>query len=173
MKIIKSFLVCFLFASVAQAQLDSTFTYIYNCDSCGTFKTVSFAPIDLETEVDITSQVLSDTSISTLAEFSSVSLRKALSPSGVKNPDKKTKMNIYPNPAKTNFFVNIESEKNCQVTIQISDLLGREIVVIEKKLHKKMNVIEMQTDKLISGNYIIRIFTNSEVFVRKLSVRKQ
>lgn len=171
MKKIVAFLFCLLFLTGARAQQDSTYSYIYDCDSCGTFETVSFEPIELETEVDIFSEVLPDTSTSTLAQFSSVTLRKASSQSSVLNLNK-TYMNIYPNPAKSNIFVNIESEINCSADIQICDLVGREILGFEINLHEKMNVFELPSAKLFSGNYIIRVFTSTNVLVKKFTIKK-
>lgn len=171
MKIITSFLFFLFFITIAHAQQDSTYSYVYLCDSCGTFETVSFEPIELETNVDISSELLPDTSTSTLVQFSTVSLRKASSPSKVLSANI-TALNIYPNPVKSNFFVNIESEKVGVVSIHICDLLGRKLLIFDKNLQANMNIFELSTDKLISGNYIIRIFSSTDVFVRKLVVKK-
>lgn len=84
----------FLFLCIAiQAQQDSTYTYIYNCDSCGTFETVSFEPIELETDVAVSAAILPDTSTSTLAQFSSVAPRKWFTASSLLK-QRKTVFNI-------------------------------------------------------------------------------
>lgn len=168
-------LFCLLFlttANFAHAQQDSTYNYIYNCDSCGTFETVSFELIELETNVDISAEVLPDTSINTLAQFSSVTLRKA-SPSltNIFNLNKNY-LNIYPNPAKTNYFLNMVSPQECMAEIQLCDLYGRQILYYKETLHEGMNVIEQSSDKLISGNYFVKVNFNNNIFVKKLLLVK-
>ncbi|MGR6087466.1 MAG: T9SS type A sorting domain-containing protein [Arcticibacter sp.] len=171
MKRFISFLFSFLTLTVVQAQQDSTYSYVYDCDSCGTFETISFEPIELETEVDISSEILPDTSTSTLAQFSSVSLRKASTSSGVLSSSK-THLNIYPIPVKSNFFINIESDRECIADIMLFDLFGRQAISYKQNLTKGMNVIEQSSSKLISGNYFVKASFNNNFYVKKLMIQK-
>ncbi|MBK8416437.1 MAG: T9SS type A sorting domain-containing protein [Bacteroidetes bacterium] len=117
----------------------------------------------METEVEISSAVLTDTSTNTLAQFSSITLRKALTPLNILRSHE-SYLNIYPNPVKSNYFLNIESDKDCLAGILISDIGGRKVLFFTQKLNKGMNVIEQSSSKLNSGSYFVRANFNNSIF---------
>lgn len=168
------FTLCFLLFGIIKvtiAQQDSTYSYVYICDSCGKFETISFEPIELETNVAISLELLPDTSTNTLAQFATSTLRKGVSASSIFKT-RQNNFNIYPNPANTNYYLYVEAENKCKVDILIYDLYGRKIVSYEKILQKEMNVLEMPVDGLISGNYIVRINFDSYSIMKKLLISK-
>ena len=103
-KLVLSF-IFLVFANTTNAQTDTTYNYIYECDGCGTFETIAATPIEMEISVVITSKVLPDSGKSTLAEFANSVARKSTKVADKKN---ETLLNVYPNPCRSNYFLNFQ-----------------------------------------------------------------
>ena len=153
------------FAKTTNAQTDTTFSYIYECDGCGTFETISANPVDMETSVIITTQVLPDSGKSTLAEFSNSVSRKAAKTTDKKN---ETLFNVYPNPCRGNYFLNFQSEESGTATVYLFNLLGTELWKKEFELKQGMNVIEEKAN-LHAGSYFVKAVFNGKSFTRKIA----
>lgn len=98
-------------------------------------------------------------------------LRKASYASGglISN---KSFLNVYPNPAKSKTYLNIETTRDGLAEIEFNDVPGRRLLYFEKYLHQGMNIIEQSLGDLPFGNIIIKVRFNDSIFVKKLLVLK-
>lgn len=175
MKKIETLIFCMLIMLCAfdlKAQNDSTYSYVYDCLDCGTFKTISTEPIEVVTSVSISSAVLPDVSTNTIAAFSSVTARKASpSKSNVINQHKNI-FNVYPNPVKKNYFLYFDNAVNGKANVQVIDLYGRILINTELELKQGTNVIERTVANLSNGSYFIKVGFDDNVFTEKILVEK-
>jgi hypothetical protein len=148
-------------------QLDSTYTYTFNCPGCGTYETVSFEPIDLQTQASVTDLILPDSANVSLAQFSSSMLRKPKP--FLKN---NIRFNIYPNPVKDIFYLNFEATYPDISIIKIIDIYGRTIDNMEVSLNEGENIIENKISGYSSGIYFINVNFNNNTFTRKINLIK-
>lgn len=61
---------------------------------------------------------------------------------------------VYPNPAKTSFFVDVPSN-DWDFTVSVIDLLGKEVYREALPMHQ--NVLEIQSGNFRSGMYVVKI----------------
>jgi hypothetical protein len=69
---------------------------------------------------------------------------------------------IYPNPSSQNIYICCWDKKINELKISITDLLGR--VLPNKHFSIKNNEVELSTQDLISGTYIINIQYENEIY---------
>ena len=78
-------------------------------------------------------------------------------------------INIFPNPAKELFYIQIEGV-NIYSRVEINDLQGRKV----KSINTLNNsIIKVTTTELNSGLYIIRLISDNEILTRKLVVEEK
>lgn len=70
---------------------------------------------------------------------------------------------VYPNPAKENIYVAINSTKAGKANIAITDLSGKTVKQIPVNLVDGDNNIQVNLNGLASGSYSIRLIMNDEV----------
>lgn len=90
----------------------------------------------------------------------------------VKNTSEDVKvMSVYPNPAKENseVFLNLTSAKNTVAVVTLSDISGKVIRTINTDLTSGKNSINISTDSLSKGLYLVNVvgegFTSSSKLV--------
>lgn len=76
---------------------------------------------------------------------------------------------LYPNPVIENLLIEINSGKNENAIISISDLQGRTVISRQVTLLQGLNQIPVNVNKLSSGNYNIRIQSETNSYSRKFS----
>ena len=76
----------------------------------------------------------------------------------------KTEIKVYPNPARDQFFV--EGENIERITIYSMNYQKME----EQVIQNRAKILELSTDKLIQGLYVIRIKSEGKIFYKKLIV---
>ncbi len=81
-----------------------------------------------------------------------------------------TRISVYPNPASSFIKVQINSNINDKVIIEISDLAGR--VVSKSNFTVDNGLAEVSTKSLISGSYFVKLTVNGETFIQKIQVIK-
>jgi PKD repeat protein len=69
-------------------------------------------------------------------------------------------LSIYPNPTHNKLNIDYSLSKEDEVTVYVSDMLGRQVSDIYQK-HTSSDKIEMNIDYLDSGNYMVIISTKS------------
>jgi len=68
--------------------------------------------------------------------------------------------NLYPNPAKDNFRVDYQLEKSSNITLQVLDIFGNELISIDKGFLRNGEYYEnIDVSNIISGSYFLRIST--------------
>ncbi len=67
---------------------------------------------------------------------------------------------LYPNPAFNYLNVEFKSDLNTNVKIRITDLIGREVVNVEKAASEGSNKLELNTTELKKGVYIFEMDNN-------------
>ena len=80
---------------------------------------------------------------------------------------------IYPNPASTSCDINLNTDENSLVSIEIIDLQGRVNTLITQPLFKGQNKIELPIHSLNAGNYFVVItdIKQQKKAVKKLVIR--
>jgi hypothetical protein len=69
-------------------------------------------------------------------------------------------VNLYPNPAFDYLNVEFESALSGIVKIQVTDLLGRQVINVEKAAEEGLNKLELNTSELKKGVYIFEMNNN-------------
>lgn len=77
---------------------------------------------------------------------------------GLDNENNFTSVNVYPSPATDNLLLEIASGISLNtVSIQLSDLTGREFNIISTSLHTGINKFSMKVNDLPSGIYLLSL----------------
>jgi len=88
------------------------------------------------------------------------------------NADAVNDVNIYPNPAASNFTVEVNSNQQTQSTISVYTMVGELITQQKVDLIDGINTIPFQSDSFTPGLYLICIQTGQGRVVRKLTISK-
>jgi peroxiredoxin len=93
-------------------------------------------------------------------------------PTGINDvPDNINSLSVYPNPATTQVTVSVDLKEQSDVTIDIVDIVGKQIAVISKDKNANGSISRtFNTDVLANGIYTIRINANGKTVNRKLNV---
>jgi endonuclease I len=75
---------------------------------------------------------------------------------------------VYPNPSNGNITLQIGLDKESETTVVIYDLTGRQVMSINTMLNTGLNNVQLSTDNLPAGNYILSAQTNSGRYTAKL-----
>jgi len=79
----------------------------------------------------------------------------------------------YPNPARSFTFINFKLEKDCQVSLKIYDILGKEVkTLLNGFLHKGAHSNKFDMQSLASGIYFYRLNAGGKLSVKKLVLIK-
>lgn len=88
----------------------------------------------------------------------------------VENDATSKKIAVYPNPAREDFTIEFDSEKEYKVSIRIFSLNGNEEKNIEVKSEKGANRIRTTTNGLVPGHYIVKVIRSGEVLTSKMII---
>lgn len=75
---------------------------------------------------------------------------------------------IYPNPSGGNVSLQIALEKASEAIVIIYDLTGRAVMSLNTELYAGLNNVQLSTDNLPAGNYVLSAQTNSGRYTAKL-----
>lgn len=83
-----------------------------------------------------------------------------------------TILKIYPNPVVEQLNINLKLEKETNISIKITDLLGNEIVTLanERLPHGEHTKTFNMPSKLNTGIYFLRIVAGGEPLIRRIPV---
>ena len=84
----------------------------------------------------------------------------------------KSNVSLYPNPAKNNLTITVQSDENQTSVINIVDLSGRNTLHLENEVNEGLNKIDVDLSKLARGIYFIQVNTNGEQTIEKLVIEK-
>ena len=88
----------------------------------------------------------------------------------VENDATSKKIAVYTNPAREDFTIEFDSEKEDKVSIRIFSLNGNEEKNIEVKSEKGANRIRTTTNGLVPGHYIVKVIRSGEVLTSKMII---
>ncbi len=82
-------------------------------------------------------------------------------------------INVYPNPATERFNVSFELRKSTGVSVGVYDLLGQQVIDLQRgMLNEGKHVMEITTDRMDSGIYIVIVNAGESRFTNKVRVVK-
>lgn len=82
-------------------------------------------------------------------------------------------LNVYPNPVKDIATLDIILNSNSIATIQVIDMLGKNIIDLgNKSIKAGQNSIELKTSNLNSGMYFVKVCTDKGTITKKITVSK-
>lgn len=83
-----------------------------------------------------------------------------------------TILKIYPNPVVEQLNINLRLEREANLSIKITDLLGNEIVTLvnEKAPHGEQTRTFNMPSKINAGIYFLRIVAGGEPIIKRISV---
>ncbi len=82
-------------------------------------------------------------------------------------------MDIYPNPANDNAYININLAENSNVSIEIYNAVGQLVKTIDStNLLSGENYISLETSALTAGMYIVKANIGNSVITKNLSIVK-
>ena len=92
---------------------------------------------------------------------------------GVELPSKVTLLQNYPNPFSRTATIEYELEQSGRVTLQVFDMLGREVMTLfDGLVPAARHAVEFDASKLAGGTYIYRLQTEDQVATRTMIVLK-
>ena len=86
------------------------------------------------------------------------------------NMNEENQIQMYPNPAKDVLYIQVEQSTGGQVTVQINDLSGKEILSLQQQAQAGSSSIPVQLSGLSSGIYLVQVQTESGMrYISKLT----
>lgn len=79
---------------------------------------------------------------------------------------------IYPNPSEGQAWIRIQSPKDDIVNIRISDISGKLLTSLERRIAKGENILDLPVRTLISGLYLVRIQGTETEWIGKCIIRR-
>ena len=83
------------------------------------------------------------------------------------------RISVYPNPFSEYIYINLELDSRSLVNIQLFDMLGNAVSLIENNIFEKRDHLFMYNrtkDQLPSGIYLLRLQVNSNAYFRKIVI---
>jgi len=81
------------------------------------------------------------------------------------------KLNIYPNPAKENLFVEVETVGKTRISIILSDMTGKDLVILPETEHNKgEKTYIFPLKSIVKGSYILKVKSGNTVLIKKLII---
>ncbi|MFT4061552.1 MAG: T9SS type A sorting domain-containing protein [Edaphocola sp.] len=82
-------------------------------------------------------------------------------------------ISVYPNPASTNLNFNVVAKSNSDVSVKVTDVLGRVVFAANySNLSVGDNKIEIDLSKFVNGNYILVVNDDQVTSTAKFTVSK-
>jgi Secretion system C-terminal sorting domain len=80
-----------------------------------------------------------------------------------------TDVTVYPNPVKNTMQLKVNSDKNDKALVTLIDLNGKTLLTTTFTVTNGTNILDVQTNTLKSGTYIIKIQLNDEIIIKKFN----
>lgn len=85
-------------------------------------------------------------------------------------PSSVSSFEIYPNPSSDNVSINVSLNENAKLTIDVTDITGKQITVIANENKIGLVSEKFNTAELANGIYLVRINVNGKTATQKLTV---
>lgn len=115
------------------------------------FSTLSFSTGDTTIMRDKILEVLNTTGVNELPSFVS-------------------SFSVFPNPARDNVSVTIDLKESVKLSIDVTDLTGKQVAVIMDENQTGAVTKQFNTTSLPVGNYLVRLQVNGKSYTQKLSI---
>ncbi len=79
-------------------------------------------------------------------------------------------INVFPNPATDNFFINIDMNIDQNAKVQVIDMHGK--VVYSADIEDKSNLLKIYTGTWNSGLYLVSVQTGNQIISKKVLVNR-
>lgn len=80
-------------------------------------------------------------------------------------------ISTYPNPATTQFIIDINAISGKDITVQVFNAVGQLVQSRAKELNVGSNKVKLDVEALNSGTYLVKIISEGHVFSKKLIIR--
>lgn len=100
-----------------------------------------------------------------------VNLGNAADPTGISDsPNQRLGLDAYPNPTTSNLTVGFTLESASNIKLYIEDMTGKIATeVVQKELSSGTQTVNLDTEKLAKGVYILRLETNAGIASQKIT----
>ena len=92
--------------------------------------------------------------------------------SGVEKIATTNQVNIYPNPAKNYFYIELNSDTEGAAKISVLNMVGQEVISENMQLLNGNNIKQLNTSLLSNGVYFIKVNNNGNIITRKMVIDK-
>ena len=89
---------------------------------------------------------------------------------GVQNIFSLQNVNVYPNPANNSLFIDVNIGQQKNAVVRIMDVLGKVLIQQEYTFEPGLNTRKIDTSKLESGLYIVRIQSGESFYALKILI---
>ena len=70
---------------------------------------------------------------------------------------------VYPNPSNGSFTIEINSEKQQLVQLELTNMIGQVVKRFPTEINSGLNLIQVQNNKLKSGTYLLNVITDGKI----------
>lgn len=88
-------------------------------------------------------------------------------PGGLEN-----KLAVYPNPAENTLYIELKNNTGFNAQLTVTDLVGKAVLSREMQFDSGNKTLSLDVSGLKNGMYLLRIADESEVFTRKLIIKR-
>jgi len=79
---------------------------------------------------------------------------------------------LYPNPASDETYITFNVKDGGKAVMTMYDIMGKKVFDTVQQIHPGNNTVQLKTNGLVAGNYIVRLTTDKATITRKLQVVK-
>jgi hypothetical protein len=138
--------------------------------------TVNIAPsVGSTTAVGIL-KVAAANSCGQVSAFRTMSVTRCLNPMAMNNDGESVSTifsNIYPNPASTEFTIDVTSEMDKEVMVEVFDVLGNIVIQQNHSIVNGTSTLKTNIDQLNKGMYFVRLLDKEGTLINSQRVIKQ
>ena len=91
---------------------------------------------------------------------------------GIDEPGLGDKLNVYPNPAENNVYIQLKEKYALSLWLTITDLVGKEVFEKEIRLDSGNKTVPVDVSFLRNGIYMLRMSDQENVFTKKLIINR-
>lgn len=106
------------------------------------------------------------------SNWSSIWSFVTIPPVGIDEPGLAGALNIYPNPVNNNLYIQLAEKKGMNISLSISDLLGKNVLNQEFGLANLNETKAIDVSKLRDGIYMLRISDGTNTYTRKIIINR-
>ncbi|MCO5232530.1 MAG: T9SS type A sorting domain-containing protein [Chitinophagales bacterium] len=86
----------------------------------------------------------------------------------VKQKISNIQLSVYPNPSKGNFYVELKSNTNRPIQVNVIDIEGK---IVFTKQYKDRQILSIQLDRLAKGTYLVQAQRGNDIVSKKIVIQ--